>query len=131
MQALVVDDSSTMRKFIKKILVTAGFEVLEAKHGRDALAVLQQQPGVGLTLIDWNMPEMNGMDLLAAIRADRAFDAMRIMMVTTEMELSSVSRALERGANEYAMKPFTREVILEKLRILGFAVPEDALQSAP
>jgi len=131
MQVLVVDDSSTMRKFIKKILVGAGFEVLEAKHGREALAVLQQHPDVCLTLIDWNMPEMNGMDLLSGIRAEHAFDAMRIMMVTTEMELASVTRALERGASEYVMKPFTREVILEKLRLLGFEVPEASLQSAP
>lgn len=131
MQALVVDDSSTMRRFIKKILVGVSFEVLEAKHGREALAVLQQHPDVCLALIDWNMPEMNGMDLLAGIRADHAFDAMRIMMVTTEMELNTVTRALDLGANEYVMKPFTREVILEKLRLLGFAVPEEALQSAP
>jgi len=131
MQALVVDDSSTMRKFIKKILVGVSFEVLEAKHGREALALLRQHPGVCLALIDWNMPEMNGLDLLNSIRADHAFDGMRVMMVTTEMELSSVTRALERGANEYVMKPFTREVILEKLRLLRFVVHEEALQSAP
>jgi two-component system chemotaxis response regulator CheY len=130
MKALVVDDSSTMRIFLKKILVPASFEVLQAPHGKDALEVLRQHPDICLTLIDWNMPQMNGMDLLTSIRADHAFDGMRIMMVTTEMEMSSVVRALERGANEYVMKPFTREVILEKLRILGFAVPEEATQSA-
>jgi len=131
MQVLVIDDSSTMRKFIKKILVGASFEVVEAKHGREALEVLQQHPNVCLSLIDWNMPVMDGMELLSCIRADHAFDAMRIMMVTTEMELSGVARALERGANEYVMKPFTKDVILEKLRILGFPVPEETPQSAP
>ncbi len=131
MQVLVIDDSSTMRKFIKKILVGASFEVVEARHGRDALEVLQQHPNVCLSLIDWNMPEMDGMELLSRIRADHAFDAMRVMMVTTEMELSRVAGALERGANEYVMKPFTKDVILEKLRILGFPVPEETAQSAP
>lgn len=119
MRVLVVDDSSTMRKFLKKILVEAGSEVLEAKHGRDALEVLRQNAAVDLTSIDWNMPEMDGMELLSNIRADHSFDAMQIMMVTTEMEMSGVARALEVGANEYVMKPFTKDVILEKLRLLG------------
>ncbi len=119
MRVLVVDDSSTMRKFLKKILVEAGSEVLEAKHGRDALEVLRQNAAVDLTSIDWNMPEMDGMELLSNIRADHSFDSMQIMMVTTEMEMSGVARALEVGANEYVMKPFTKDVILEKLRLLG------------
>jgi two-component system, chemotaxis family, chemotaxis protein CheY len=119
MRVLVVDDSSTMRKFLKKILVEAGSEVLEAKHGRDALEVLRQNAAIDLTSIDWNMPEMDGMELLSNIRADHSFDSMQIMMVTTEMEMSGVARALEVGANEYVMKPFTKDVILEKLRLLG------------
>lgn len=119
MRVLVVDDSSTMRKFLKKILVEAGSEVLEAKHGRDALEVLRQNAAVDLISIDWNMPEMDGMELLSNIRADHSFDSMQIMMVTTEMEMSGVARALEVGANEYVMKPFTKDVILEKLRLLG------------
>lgn len=131
MQVLVTDDSSTMRKFLKKILVEVGFEVVEAKNGREALEVLQQHPNICLSLIDWNMPEMDGMELLSRIRADHAFDAMRVMMVTTEMELSGVALALEQGANEYVMKPFTREVILEKLLILGIPVHEAKAQSAP
>lgn len=131
MQVLVTDDSSTMRKFLKKILVEVGFEVVEAKNGREALEVLQQHPNICLSSIDWNMPEMDGMELLSRIRADHAFDAMRVMMVTTEMELSGVALALEQGANEYVMKPFTREVILEKLLILGIPVHEAKAQSAP
>lgn len=131
MRVLVVDDSSTMRKILKKILVEVGYDVLEAKHGREASEVLRQHPDIGLTLIDWNMPEMDGTELLSRIRADHAFDAMRIMMVTTEMERSRVARALEQGANEYVMKPFTKDVILEKLRMLGFPVPEETAPSAP
>jgi len=131
MRVLVVDDSSTMRKFLRKILVEADFEVLEAQNGRHALEMLQQHHGIGLSLIDWNMPEMDGMELLSRIRADHAFDPMRIMMVTTEMEQRGVVRALEQGANEYVMKPFTRETIREKLLLLGFPVHEANAQIAP
>ena len=119
MRVLIVDDSSTMRKLLKKILVEVGAEVLEAKHGLEALEVLRQNVDIGLTSIDWNMPEMDGMQLLERIRANHSFDSMQIMMVTTEMEMSGVARALEVGANEYVMKPFTKDVILEKLQLLG------------
>jgi len=131
MKALVVDDSSTMRKFLKKILAEVDFEVLQATNGREALEVLQQQPGIALCLIDWNMPEMDGMELLSCLRADHRFDAVRAMMVTTEMEQQEVAQALEQGANEYVMKPFTREVILEKLLLLGFPAHESTTQCAP
>lgn len=131
MRVLVVDDSSTMRKFLRKILVEADFEVVEAQNGRDALDMLQQHPDIGLSLIDWNMPEMDGMELLSRIRADHAFDPMRVMMVTTEMEQRGVVHALEHGANEYVMKPFTRETIREKLLLLGFPVYEANAQIAP
>jgi len=125
MRVLVVDDSSTMRKFLKKILVEVGAEVLEAKHGLEALEVLRQNADIGLTSIDWNMPEMDGMELLTRIRADHSFDSMQIVMVTTEMEMSGVAHALEVGANEYVMKPFTKDVIVEKLRLMGL-LPEPA-----
>jgi len=125
MRVLVVDDSSTMRKFLKKILVGVGAEVLEAKHGLEALEVLRQNADIGLTSIDWNMPEMDGMELLTRIRADHSFDSMQIVMVTTEMEMSGVAHALEVGANEYVMKPFTKDVIVEKLRLMGL-LPEPA-----
>jgi two-component system chemotaxis response regulator CheY len=70
------------------------------------------------------MPEMNGFDLLCKIRADRAFDEMRIVMVTTETEMAQMIRALEAGANEYVMKPFTRDVIREKLQLLGIVAQD-------
>ena len=120
MQALVVDDSSTMRKVLKSILAGAGFEVLEAKGGPEALDWLKQNRAE-LALFDWNMPDMTGIELLALVRAERAHDAMKIMMVTTESDLTEVERALHVGANEYVMKPFTRDSILDKLRILGLA----------
>ena len=119
MQALIVDDSSTMRKILKSILTGAGFEVTEAKCGADALASLKQQ-SADLALFDWNMPEMTGIELLEKVRSDAGHAAMKIMMVTTESEASEVERALQTGADEYVMKPFTRDAILNKLQLIGF-----------
>jgi two-component system chemotaxis response regulator CheY len=98
-----------------------GFEVVEAANGRDAISRLQEVGKVDLALVDWNMPEMNGLDFIRAVRADHIYDGVLLMMVTTETEMDNVVRALAAGANEYVMKPFTPEVILEKLQIFGMA----------
>ena len=74
-----------------------------------------------LALVDWNMPEMSGIELVEAVRSDPAFSSLRIVMVTTETELSQVSRALEAGADEYLMKPFTRDDVVGKLELLGLS----------
>ncbi len=72
-----------------------------------------------LALVDWNMPEMNGLEFVRSVRANSRFDHVPLMMVTTETDMERVSSALEAGANEYVMKPFTKDVILEKLQLLG------------
>jgi two-component system chemotaxis response regulator CheY len=118
MRALVIDDSRTVRAIIGKILRDEGLEVVEAANGREGLERLREPPGVELVLVDWNMPEMNGLDFIRAVRADRAYDLVRIMMVTTETEQGQVIRALDAGANEYVMKPFTREILIAKLSLL-------------
>jgi len=118
MQALIVDDSSTMRKILKSILAGAGFEVIEAKCGAEALECLRQKCA-DLALLDWNMPEMSGIELLGKVRSDRSYDGMKVMMVTTESDEVEVERALQEGAYEYVMKPFTRDSILDKLQIIG------------
>ncbi len=118
MQALVVDDSSTMRKVLKSILAGAGFEVIEAKCGPDALEYLAQSHA-DLALFDWNMPEMTGIELLGKVRSDHRYDDLKIVMVTTESEQAEVERALREGANEYIMKPFTKDSFLTKLQIIG------------
>ena len=118
MRALVIDDSRTVRAIIGKILRDEGLEVVEAANGREGLERLRQPPGVELVLVDWNMPEMNGLEFIRAVRGDRAYDSVRIMMVTTETEQAQVIRALEAGANEYVMKPFTREILVAKLSLL-------------
>jgi two-component system chemotaxis response regulator CheY len=118
MRALVIDDSRTVRVIIGKILRDLGLEVVEAANGREGLEQLARAPGVALVLVDWNMPEMNGLEFVTAVRAQRAFDPVRIMMVTTETEQDQVLRALSAGANEYLMKPFTREILIAKLGLL-------------
>lgn len=119
MKALVVDDSNTMRAVLRRILSMRGFDVVEAKHGLDALNVLAQTGTADLALVDWNMPEMNGMQLVTEIRKNPAHDPMRIMMVTTETGIKEVQSALDAGATDYLMKPFNAIQVDEKLSLLG------------
>ncbi len=119
MLALVIDDSRAMRMILKRILVDLGFEVVEAADGRQALEVVAAGPLPDLATIDWNMPVMNGLEFVTAVRADRANRAMTLMMVTTESEHGQIVRALAAGAHEYVLKPFTAEAIKDKLSLLG------------
>ena len=119
MKVLVVDDSRAMRRIIAKFLVELGFEVHEAGSGLEALVSAPKIEGLGLILLDWNMPEMDGGTLLARLRNDPEFADIPIMMVTTETEMNQVVRALEAGATEYLMKPFDEAAVREKLQLLG------------
>ncbi|MBL8801625.1 MAG: response regulator [Planctomycetes bacterium] len=121
MRALVVDDSAVIRTVLTRILAGLGFEVVSAVNGKEALEKLEVCKRPDLTLVDWNMPEMNGYEFIRAVRADTRWRDMPIMMVTTETEMEQVVRALAAGANEYLMKPFTPEMVQEKLAILGIA----------
>ncbi|MGA3122827.1 MAG: response regulator [Polyangiaceae bacterium] len=127
MKALVVDDSRVMRSILKKFLASEGFLTLvEASDGAEALERLNEVGAVDLALVDWNMPRMNGLDFVLAVRRNHAFDGVRLMMVTTEAEATQMARALEAGANEYVMKPFTTEILRAKLGILGLGTPTHA-----
>ena len=121
MRALIIDDSKAMRSILARMLRALEFEVVEAANGREAMERLQAIGKFDLALVDWNMPEMNGFEFVRAVRAKQMYDGVLLMMVTTETEMENVVRALAAGANEYVMKPFTPEVILEKLRIFGMA----------
>ena len=119
-KALVVDDSRAVRMILAKTLKELGFEVREAANGREALEVIEaEKTAVTLVLADWNMPEINGLDLLKRLRQDPELSSLVIVMVTTETELDQMAVALEAGANEYVMKPFTREILVEKLQMVG------------
>ncbi len=113
MRALVVDDSRAIRTILSQILKGIGFEVADASNGREGLERLKTIPRPDVMLVDWNMPEMNGYEFLCAVRADPAYSDSRVMMVTTETEVEQMIKALTAGANEYVMKPFTKEVIRE------------------
>lgn len=119
MRALVVDDSSAMRAILRMALRKHGFEVSEARDGVEALSVLAAADAFNLTLIDWNMPEMNGFELLRRIRSEPRYAATKIMMVTTETSMHQMSEALSAGADDYIMKPFTFDVVSDKLRLIG------------
>ena len=121
MRALIIDDSKAMRCLLSRMLRGLGFEVVGAANGREGLQRLQENGKIDLALVDWNMPEMNGLDFIRTVRAEQSYDGVLLMMVTTETERENVARALAAGANEYVMKPFTQEVIVEKLQIFGMA----------
>ena len=118
---MTVDDSASIRQMVGMTLKSAGFEVIEAGDGQQALDQLTQAGALDLALVDWNMPVMNGLELIGQLRARSEFDGMAIMMVTTETEIHQVQRALDAGANEYVMKPFTEDALREKLVLLGLA----------
>jgi len=122
--ALVIDDSSTMRRLLRSIITPLGFNVYEAVDGQDALNLLTEGGTVpDIALIDWNMPVMNGLEFIRAVRQLRRYRSMTLMMVTTVSEHDNVVRALAAGAHEYIIKPFPAELIAEKLTYLGLVDP--------
>jgi len=118
-KALVIDDARVMRLIPSHALSAVGFETHEAANGQDGLAALESHTDVSLAMVDWNMPEMNGLEFLRRVRSDPRFSGLKVVMVTTETEVEQVARALEEGADEYVMKPFTEDIIADKLRLLG------------
>ncbi len=119
MLALVLDDSRAMRMILRRILVDIGFEVVEAADGAQGLEVVSSGRVPDLALVDWNMPVMDGLQFVSAVRATPELRRMTLMMVTTESEHGQIVRALAAGAHEYVIKPFTNEAILDKLSLLG------------
>lgn len=118
MRALVIDDSRAVRAFIRPILNEMGFEVCEAGNGQEGLERLREYPETGIVLVDWNMPIMDGLQFIQVVRADPAYRGLRIVMVTTETESEQMNRAMAAGADEYVMKPFSKEVLVAKLSIM-------------
>lgn len=119
MRALVVDDSRFIRNFLRSLLAEHDVACVEAADGRQGLDCLRHAGPFSFALVDWNMPVMSGLELLLAARADHAFDATRIVMVTTEAENDRIEAALDAGADEYLVKPFDEEGLFDKLRMAG------------
>ena len=119
-KAMVIDDSRAIRMILANTLQELGYEVCHAGNGKEALAAVERENGgISLFLVDWNMPEMNGLEFVKHLRSDSRFSSVPLMMVTTETEMQQMTTALEAGANEYVMKPFTKEIIADKLRLMG------------
>ena len=117
---LVVDDSRTIRSIARRILEANHFEVTEAANGQLALEACR----TGLpdcVLLDWNMPVMNGMEFLRALRAEFGAEHPVVVVCTTETELHRILEALASGAQEYIMKPFDTEILMSKLAQVGLA----------
>lgn len=116
MKILTVDDSRIIRKIIKGIIETLGYETAEADCGTAALELLGKDKGeIGLILLDWNMPGMNGLEVLQAIKAEDSLKDLPVMMVTTEAEKSNIVKAIQSGASNYLTKPFQQEELAAKI----------------
>jgi two-component system, chemotaxis family, chemotaxis protein CheY len=115
---LIVDDSRVIRKVARRILEELQFSIGEAEDGQLALDYCRKQMPDAI-LLDWNMPNMNGIDFLRALRQDQGGDKPVVLFCTTENDLSHISAAIEAGANEYIMKPFDKEIIESKFNEAG------------
>lgn len=120
MKALVVDDSRSMRHIVRSGLKQMEYfeQITEAVDGLDALNKLRENGPFDIVLLDWYMPNMKGYDCLVEIRKKARWNDTKVMMVTTENQQENVIRAVMAGANEYLMKPFTPEMLEEKVRMV-------------
>ena len=119
MKILLVDDSSTMRRIQANTLNSLGYnDLVQAEDGADALKKLKENPDVNLVLLDWNMPNMNGLDCLKAIKADGTTKAIPVMMVTSEAEKTKIIEAVQAGASNYLVKPFDADSLKAKITAL-------------
>jgi two-component system chemotaxis response regulator CheY len=115
---LVVDDSGVIRKVARRILEELNFSVLEAADGQQALDACRIKKPEAI-LLDWNMPVLDGLEFLIALRKEPDGDYPIVVFCSTENDLDHITRAIEAGANEYIMKPFDREIIEAKFREVG------------
>jgi two-component system chemotaxis response regulator CheY len=122
MKILIIDDSKAMRTFLDYLVRGLGFESVHAEDGCAALEVLKDRGGFDVALVDWDMPRMNGLEFVQAVRADSARAGLKLMMVTTQNSMDRVAAALQAGADDFLMKPVTKESLEDKLRVLGVLV---------
>jgi two-component system chemotaxis response regulator CheY len=129
MRALIVDDSKFLRGHMRQLLEHMGIACEEATNGREALETLSQAAPFDFMVLDVNMPVMDGLECVKTLRAAKLQPAMKVMMVTTEADNSFICDALDYGADEFLMKPFTRESLREKLLMLGVAAQPDLIST--
>ena len=119
MLAMVIDDSRAMRAILRRIVTELGFDCVEAADGQEALDTIKSGEVPDLCLVDWNMPVLDGLSFIQAVRGTAELRHITLMMVTTEGEQAQIVRALAAGAHEYVIKPFTPDAIEDKLQLLG------------
>ncbi len=116
MKILSVDDSAIIRKIIRNGVELLDYEFIEAGDGQEALAILEESYNdIGLILLDWNMPGMDGLDFLQKIKENSVMQYVPVMMVTTESEKENIIKAIQAGAINYMVKPFTIEELTKKI----------------
>jgi two-component system chemotaxis response regulator CheY len=116
MKVLLVDDSMTMRRIQRQQLSELGIsEVVEASNGKEALEMVAANWPLDLMLLDWNMPEMDGLSCLKHLRQNQSYASMKVIMCTSESEKSRVMEAVQNGANNYIVKPFTPDVLKQRI----------------
>jgi two-component system chemotaxis response regulator CheY len=116
MKILAVDDSGVIRKIMRTAADALEMQYLGAEDGVEALEVLENgAEDIGLVLLDWNMPGMNGFDLLVKLKADARYNKIPVMMVTTESERANIIAAVRAGASNYLTKPFSMEDLISKI----------------
>ena len=116
---LLVDDSRAVRLVGRRMMGAFGLEVLEAEDGKQALEVARANPELDAILLDWNMPIMDGMEFLTALRAEDRQKQPIVVMCTTQNDMPRIVQAMQAGANEYIMKPFTEDIIRDKFEETG------------
>jgi two-component system chemotaxis response regulator CheY len=122
MKILIIDDSKTMRTLLASIAREMSFATVEAEDGIDGLKRLVQndpRDPFDIVLVDWEMPRMNGVEFIRAVRRNEDFVDLKLLMITTLTSMEQVAAALEAGASDYLMKPVTKELLADKLQILG------------
>jgi two-component system, chemotaxis family, chemotaxis protein CheY len=117
--ALVVDDSRAQRSMLRRLLTERGYDVFEAGDGNEGVDSLARTGAVDLVLVDWNMPNMDGLEFIKVVRGNPEYERVQLVMVTSESEPAHIARALMNGADEYAIKPLTMDALVDKLSLLG------------
>jgi two-component system, chemotaxis family, chemotaxis protein CheY len=118
---LLVDDSDVIKRIVRSAIVQLGIELLEASDGAEALTIIKKKyDSINLILMDWNMPKMNGFDLLSTLKANKVYQHIPVIMVTTESGKGNIVKAMQAGAKNYILKPFeTAELVKKIMQVPG------------
>ena len=126
MKAIIIDVEDIFWQLLSEIMERAGYNVILAATGKKGWDILQRNADADVALVDWRMPEMDGLDFIRKVNADPRFDNMRLILVTGRQDIEDISKAFANGAHEYLVKPFTPDMVFDKLRVCGLSVDPHA-----